>query len=484
MCKNINIDYIGVVKENNGEYKFEQVPIIESIELKRQLRAMCKNPNRTLLDMQDAFAMQIKTDERDYDCCLPHTYLSAYIDYVRYPKFKTYDAYQTDRDANIKDITALVNTYVISEDDKAKRIKDKIQEYDQLLKDSFLSKAIRYIEAMDFTATREHLNTLDSVKMSSHEFIGWTSMKYRINEDLTITVNSNFGYGASSYFFVNVCYKGVDLLLYSDTVNYYYANMQDIIANTRSYLEKRESWQHVLNDVACWSDKTRGGIEQFAYEWLKNEITEMMDRLQHIKREPKLVLDNIIGNSSEREGLVSVRNITADEIQTYKAYPDELALIFKVEKISNALALLAKLKEASIIYEDAISAIEEIKELNITIAPEIQEAIERLNNEITALKEQKLAPIELELSEIDDLPIKKRVNEVYEWLQKRTSISRDKLDNLYAKKLPGYAAVIDRINKLKERRSKIKTEINDRRRFMERLQKCYTNIADASLLAA
>ena len=483
--KNINIDYIGVVKENNGAYKFEQVPILESLELKSQLQAMCKNPNRTLLDMQDAFALGVKTDKKAYNCCLPHEYKSAYINYVFYPQFKTYEAYQADKDAKIQEITANVKTYVISEEEKAERIKEKVQGYDQSLKKAFLEDAVRYIEAMDFAATRAHIKTMDAVKMSSHEFIGWTILKYPINEDLVITVRTNFGYGSSSHFFVNVCYKGIDLLPYSATVNYYYADMQDIIAYTRNYQVKRESWQKALCEVADWSDKTKAGIEHFAYEWLQNEITEMMDGLQYIKRTPRLALDDIVKKgSSDQDSLVSVRSISADETKIYSAYPDELALVFKMEKISNALCLLKKLKEASTLYEQANQSIADIKELNISIAPEIQEAIERLKSEIAALKEQKLAPVECKLSEIEDIPIRKRVNEVYEWLQKRTYIFRDGFDNLYAKKHQEYASIIEQIKELNNQRSKIKTEIHVRRKFMERLQTCYANIANANLLAA
>ena len=494
VTKKINIDYIGVVKEDNGAYKFEQMPIIESVELKETLKAMCNNPNRTLLDMQDAFAMQVNTENKVYNYCLPYSYSSAYIDYyIFYPELKTYETYQADKDAKIQEITALVKNDEILEDDKAKRIKNNIQEYDQLLKDSFLSKAIRYIEAMDFTATCTHLRTLDSVKMFSHESARWTDNLYHINEDLIITVRTNFAYGSSARFFVNVCYKGIDLLTYTDIVKYYYANMQDIIQCTRNYTPARESWQTALAFVADLSNKTKAGIDEFAHNWIRNEVTEMMDRLQHIKREPKLALDNIIGNSSDIIGLESVRNITADEIQTYKTYPDEFALIFKVEKISNALALLAKLKEASIIYEDAISAIEEIKELNIAIAPEIKEAMERLKNELD-VRQKELAQIENELDEAEKkkAPWANRFDEISIWLLKRKPrpdywshrMFMDNLRKSYTRKYPEYAVAIERSKELAEKRANAKKDIRYRELFMERLQKCYNSIADAGLLAA
>lgn len=495
MSNKINIDYIGVVKESNGKYTFEQMPIIESVELKKQLQAMCKNPNRTLLDMQDALAMGVKNDKRAYSCCLPYHYSSSYIDYVSYPKEVTFDDYQAKIKAHTEKIREDVkNSTSVPDSEKDSEIEKRIKAYEKQLKEAFMIPAIRYIEAMDFGITRVHIKEQSSIKMMSHEFIGWTILEYKINEDLTITVRTNFGYGSSSYFFVNVCYKGIDLLPYAATVNYYYANMQDIIAYTRNYQVKRESWQKALYEVADWSDKTKAGIEQFAYEWLQNEITEMMDGLQYIKRTPRLALDDIVKKgSSDQDSLVSVRNISADETKIYSAYPDELALVFKVEKISNALRLLTKLKEASIIYEEATQAIEDIKELNIAILPEIQKAVERLNIEITN-KKQELVQTKCELEEAEEkkAPMSDKLEEIFQWLKSRKNNMswdecnklEDRLRKSYIKKYPEYAITIKHIKKLSELCSNIKNEIRDRKMFMTRLQVCQANITKAGLLAA
>ena len=129
MEKEINRDYIGVVKEHNGVYKFEQVPIVESFEIKEQLRAMCENPNRTLLDMQEAFAMNIKTDKKAYACCLPYSYSSSYIDWVRYPKIKTYNEYQTDKQVRIHEIEDAVRKEgYISQSEKEQKNQGKDRE--------------------------------------------------------------------------------------------------------------------------------------------------------------------------------------------------------------------------------------------------------------------------------------------------------------------------------------------------------------------
>ena len=95
MERKINIDYIGVVKENNGHYTYEQVDIQESKELFVTLDAMCKNPNRTVLEMQDCFAAHFGTKPQTaYDCCLPYDYDSSYIGYVCLPEKMTIEQYR------------------------------------------------------------------------------------------------------------------------------------------------------------------------------------------------------------------------------------------------------------------------------------------------------------------------------------------------------------------------------------------------------
>lgn len=483
MGKNINKDYIGVVKERNGEYKFEQIPIAESYEIKDSLQAMSKNPNRTLLDMQEAFVMNIKTDKKAYNCCLPYPYSSSYISAVCYPRIWSYEEYHADKQTQMAEINEGLKTQSsLSQSEKEQQIKEKTAEYERRLKEEFLHSALRYIEALDFTATRARIDAMGSVRMSSHEVIGWETMKYPINDDLTISVLTNFGYGSASYFFVNVCYKGVDFLPYSQTVNYYYANMQDIIAHTRSYRAERDSWKTALDFVADLSDRTNIGLEQLAYEWLRNEITEMLDKLRAIKRDPQSILTKIAEHKPEN--LVSVRSMLDSEREKYKAYPEELALVFKVEKISNALKLLDKFEQASMIYSHAIQAMEEIKELNISIVPEIQAAIDRLNNEIDFLKERKLAPIESEWQEAKQK--KDAMDKVFDAAYEKISepINWESFRSFYDSKHPEYAALRKVVEDLSERRSLVKAEINDRINFKNRLHRCYTDIANVGLLSA
>lgn len=488
MEKQINMDYIGAVKEHDGEYKFERIPILKSLEIKGQLQAMRESPNRTLLDMQEAFAMKFKTDKQGYKCCLPYSYDDSYINWVFYPQIKSYNAYQADKQERIAKITETVNRgSFTSESEKEQKIKELTAQYERQLKDEFWYAALRYIETIDFTATWEHVGAMDAVKMSSHEVIGWKTMEHQINKDLTIKVLTNFGYGTSSYFFLNVCYKGIDLLPYAQTVNYYYADMQDIIAHTRSYRADRGSWQIALDFVADLSNQTRVGLERFAYEWIRNEITEMITGLKNIKQDSKKMLTGIADNRRVNLGnLISVRSMSDQEAAKFKGYPKELALLFKVEKISNALSLLKKLEQAAVIYPDAIQAIQTIKELNQSIVPEIYQSMEIINRQIDSLQ-KKLRPIDVALASayVQKKELDEPANAAYAKLRERNpDLKWDTFKTEYNKKHPELMVLENTIKQLAEDRQKLKTEISDRQEFLDRLRKCYTDIANVGLLTA
>ena len=95
MEKKINIDYIGVVKENKGSYTYEQIVIQKSRELLTVLDAMCRNSNRTVLEMQDCFTAHFGVKPKtSYDCCLPYDYDSSYIGYVCLPEKMTIEQYR------------------------------------------------------------------------------------------------------------------------------------------------------------------------------------------------------------------------------------------------------------------------------------------------------------------------------------------------------------------------------------------------------
>ena len=101
--------------------------------------------------------------------------------------------------------------------------------------------------------------------MLSTEDIGWTSYEYKANEDVVIFIHTNFGYGNSSYFFLNMRYKGIDILPYTSIVHYYKANIVDLCRHTRQYSMKRDSWNVAFNLVVEAANMAKNNPEKLLH---------------------------------------------------------------------------------------------------------------------------------------------------------------------------------------------------------------------------
>lgn len=485
MNQEINRDYIGIVKENDGVYSYERIDIQKSDKLLNKLKAMANNPNRTVLDLQECFEMHFKHSKKQaYDCCLPHSYSSSYIGYVCYPQMLKFDEYKAGKqqiEEQIRRRYAERGPF-INQAMMPTEIAHEEKRYEEQLKSTFLAQAIRYIEAVDFTATSSKLEEQPAIRMMSHEKIGWKEMLYKISKDLDIKVMTNFGYGASSYFFVNVRYKGIDLLPYSQLVRYYYARMADIIAYTRSYNTERESWQVALDFVADIGNRAQQGDFSFAHDWLEHEITEMLEGLNEIRQNPKTVLENVENRKTETDGLYSVYNISGNDLKSYQIYPDELVIVFKAEKITNALRFIDKLQRAGGIYQPAKDAIQIIKNHNRQIASEIEMNMEKIHCGIDKLRTQlNEKNNELDICRNAIIKHEEALNTLYE---KNPGTPRQNIRQAYDIQFPEYSKLQNERDQLKCDISKLERNLYCRRNFMTRLQQCHTHIAEAGLLAA
>ena len=102
--------------------------------------------------------------------------------------------------------------------------------------------------------------------MYSTDTLGWSDFTYKVTDDVTITIGTNFGYGQSSYFHLGLCYKGIDVLPYSFVTKYYYANMADIIRYTRLYEVKHDSWNVAFEFVERMANLATANPDAFIEE--------------------------------------------------------------------------------------------------------------------------------------------------------------------------------------------------------------------------
>lgn len=340
------------------------------------------------------------------------------------------------------------------------------------------------MQAVDFTTTTESIKGNRRVRMFSHEHIGWRTMKHNISDDLIITINTNFGYGASSYFLVNVCYKGIDLLPYSLLVKYYYARIAEIKKCTRSYRPDRDNWTLAMDFVADIGNKTRAGELSFVKNWLKHEIDEMISRLYAIDANPRSVLNDIKDRSVDYSGLCCVRGADTRELKQFKLYPDEMAIAFKASKLTAALDLIDKLQVAGEIYAPALEAIDKIKDINRLFAPELDKWIAKILSKIEFLGSELLQPQEqLDLIKEELKLHDKEIDAIYD-ADTNPRKSRSVILNEYRQKHSEFVELEKSRDKLVVKIGDIKSRIQNYTDFASTLQNCYQRIDNEVLMCA
>ncbi len=219
----INCHVIGVLQEVNDCLKYFEVEIPQDEILIEEIEAMKNNENRTIMDVQqqlnEAFPVE-KFRYRSYDYLYPNGYGSAYVRQAEYPEFLTFEDYQKKLKTHEEWLNSeqyllrfcdekleLLRLKLKSEEEKYKELVKEIvaremREYIDFTRKSFQYK--RFLYAHRYTEKLYEIKREPEVRMWSTDQIGWKAFEYKVNDDITVYIKSNFGYGSASYFFCNL----------------------------------------------------------------------------------------------------------------------------------------------------------------------------------------------------------------------------------------------------------------------------------------
>ena len=479
----INIDYIGVVTEDSTTKKlqYRQIPIEKEYnELIHELEDMVKNENRTVLDLQSHFKLKFHENPSiGYSFCWPYSYSTTWVGLGgSYPKIFSFDEYQ-------KSIEECKENYKKTHKSDLEKnpahyeewLTWTIKRHAYNLKKSFLESVQRYINGRNFYKTLRELAKDSSNKMFSTDAIGWTNYHYQINDDVHFDVKTNFGFGMSSYFYVNLRYKDIEILPYSDVVKYYYANMIEFVKYTRSYYIDRDSWNVALNFVVEVTNQTLSDEKGFVEKWIINEVEEMMSGLERIAQ-PTYNLSPFITETQDCKNLLSVRNADNQAKELYKIYPNESTIAFQAEKVSGALQLLESLRKLTDIYPKITLHINRIIELNIKLLPNFEDAIPRIEkevesrqNELNKLKEEQ------EALELKCKPHLDAIQTIFQERHKENSnTSYSNVEEEYRETHKEYEEDSKQLSALKQKTFNMEYDIRCRNIFIGKISGCIMQI--------
>ena len=507
-----NRHFIGVVREIDGYLVYEKDDIPQEDILIGEIEAMKENDNRTLLDVQSLFTDFYPEENfkgKHYDYLFPKKYNDAYVSGASYPHILTVEEYENKLEeqekwyrseeyitgcCKEKDELKYLKKNATEEEYNSKineLVKEKMKDYVNSLRRGFSYQ--NFIYAQRYTAKLREIKKESNVKMYSTDQIGWKDFEYKVNEDITAYIKTNFGYGVASYFFCNLKYKDINILPYSWPVKYFYVEMVDFVRYTRRYLPRRTSWSEVFDFTVTTANMAKHEPERFIKEWIVNEVEEMMKGLRLYMSSPDAELAEFL-NAKRKASIYDIhevaeyafkdviRNCGNRDREEYKAMPKEKVIAFKAEKITGSLLLLDNLKKLSEIASVIIPYIAEIEEMNLKLQPEIElhlknisEDINKLNIKLNSVIKE-LEPLTTKLqyhkNKIDDL-----LEKTNKGRENKDKISKYEAEKSYEKKHPEYTVLKNRIEKLTEQKDALEKEITRRENFVKILTKCKKRIA-------
>ena len=477
----MNKNYIGVVvKDTNGNLSFKREQISKDYEMLRlNLINMYNNPNRTLLDMQYEFSRVFNTWQF-FGVCLPYTYNSSYVCGIGTPQTITYDEYQSKIE-NQKKI--LEDKYLELQNKynwiggKEDYINKGIEEYKKELKRPYCNDCTRFIDAYNFDKTANKIKSNVNTVMFSTEDIGWTTYEYPVNKDVVIKVHTNFGYGYVSYFFLNMKYKGVEILPYTAYIYYYNADVVEIMRHTRQYSTyDRDSWNLALNFVVEAANLAKDNPSEFINKWVINEIQEMYSGLVNYMNNPDAELEKFVQRGLYQikfeNGLwnMSTNVFLGNDEVNYKLYKNEMSIVFKAEKITGALSFLENFKTLTPYFPQVQNYIDGINDLNNRLRPEIESIMSKIQFDVDRITKE-LELEEKHLAELNEKirPYNEKLNEI---LKGKDSEEIKALTQLFKEENIEYVELKEKKENQESKVNALRTDKVGRAKLFNRLENC------------
>lgn len=453
--RELNVNYIGALVEKNGRYEYSEFTIDQPQDVIDRIQTMAESSSYSSNDIWSYFHDTIKRDVKgSISYCYPENYYASFVDKVLYPS---------------------------KPEDKNKSIYRCQQDYENedLSKKNLAKRIIRWINASNYLMKHKSLRENSDIKVLSTERIGFSEFNYVVNDDIKVRVYTNFCFGRSAYLFVNITYKGVNILPYTAIIKFRYANMVSFINHSANFAAVRGSWKKVFDYLVELSNCAKEDSDKFYQKYIVDEVVGMVEGLEKIVADPKSSLASVaqeFKNKSffDNTRCIHVWNMTNNDYNDYCIYKDESVMAYLAEKVSNAMALIANLKTLEPFFNDVSKYIERIKVIANNIIPQIEDFIptvlkdeQRLTNEYEKLRSihdaryAKLKPL---------LKVKKQLDCIAD------SKLREKKLNTFNRRHPDYEEQYTMYKMVCEEMNVIAYERDKRQSFVDKMRSCIDNI--------
>jgi hypothetical protein len=228
----------------------------------------------------------------------------------------------------------------------------------------------------------------------SHREIGWREFSFKASEIFKFKFSTNFGYGSSSYFFLAMTYKDIEIIPYSHWVIYRFAGYKEVFRYSQKYRLRNSEWFDAMKYTQEAYNLSVTNPAQFISIYIIKQCEIMVDGLE------KYLTEDIFTLYNER-GEYDYKSKKYPEIRLEIKENKRSLLEFRAEKIAGALRFIHSIASFKDI-EKMPSFIVRIEKCNNELLPKLQKELEILSHELP-VQEQQLAELKAKYEETQSL---------------------------------------------------------------------------------
>jgi hypothetical protein len=374
----INEDFLLLIVNNNGLTDINKLEIKKHFEVENiKLKELCGIDGIDNIDQIIIFirnSLQPKLPNKTFKYCKE-------LD-------KAYQSVHVNLELGIQDI--LEKRELIFTNQKVAINEEK--EFDLVLSFRELKNLIRektelWFKVFDIELAYDKAKIIPKVISYSHRICGWSNPEYKITDNLTQEIKTNFGYGSVSYFFSLLTYKNIQITPLSEWIDYRYSNFSEVIRYTKSFKSRipvtdekgrlkyyktkilNEYWLDAIKFTKIATNLSITDENEFIEKYIITECEQMVQGLECFYK------NNVFH-------LLEENQIENENSSRYRLDIDGFELIsFKTEKIIGALDFISKIIEYNAITPTQ-KYVSRIKNLNDKFIPNVYSALKKEKQEL------------------------------------------------------------------------------------------------------
>lgn len=291
----------------------------------------------------------------------------------------------------------------------------------------------------------------------SHRKVGWSAPKYKLNDNFSIEFKTNFGYGSVSYFYSKIRYKELDIVPFSDWINYQYSSIFEIAQYSAKHELTNESWYEAMIFIAEACNLSLTDEDEFVQKYIVSQCNELINGLEKILTDDSFKIKGYNFLNQER-GYINLKLQGHNLIE------------FKGEKISGALQFISIIKQFNYIIE-IDEYVNRIEKCNQNIKPMLIEEENKIRIELYHLNIEKKG-LERSYNRVksQETNYEQRRTALMEELRKKSSwVNSEEFEKIFLTKNPSYERFLKEFKEVTESYDLKVSEIN-------RLEKVQINL--------